>query len=305
MEVPTPYKRTDLHSEKNLRPEDYRVLEYFNTKIDPEMHMMCAMAGDSELINQFREDAERIRKMLDERGAKIHGGWSNCDHCGAHYHHGVLLEHIDTEELITVGWICGERRFELSNIEWNRVRLEKVLKQIRHRRSKISKLRTFVRENREVARMISRHSKKNTFLSSLRYQLDRDGTLSRAQVDAVPKAVEYIEEQAARIAEIKAEPKSPAPEGRVVVTGEIVFTKSQDSQYGTTWKMLVKCDGFRVWCTIPTAIETENGCFIDLKGRVVTFTATLQRSKDDSSFAFAKRPSKATLAPAQQQEAVA
>lgn len=296
--------RTDVHSEKSLKPEDYEVIEYFYTQIPEDYHMAAAMGGGSELYNEFRAHAERIRGMLKERGAHIHGGWSNCDHCGAYYHHGVLLEHIQTKELITVGWICGENRFELSNIEWDRVRLEKVLKQIRHRRSKISKLRTFVRENREVARMISRHSKKNTFLSSLRYQLDRDGDLSMAQVEAVPKAVKRIEDHEARIAEREAEPKSPAPEGRVVVTGEIVFTKAQDSQYGTTWKMLVKCDGFRVWSTIPAAIETENGCFIDLKGRVVTFTGTLERSKDDNSFAFAKRPSKATLAPAQQ-EAVA
>lgn len=294
--------RTDIHSEKSLKPENYEVLEYFYTQIPPELFMAAAFTGSTQVIDEFRRDAERIRNMLKERGAHIHGGWSNCDHCGAYYHHGVLLEHVQTKELITVGWICGEKRFELSNIEWDRVRLEKVLKQIRHRRSKISKLRTFVRENREVARMISRHSKKNTFLSSLRYQLDRDGDLSRAQVDAVPKAVERIKAQAARIAKLNAEPKKPAPSGRVVVTGEIVFVKAQDSQYGTTWKMLVKCDGFRVWSTIPAAIETENGCFIDLKGRVVTFTATVTPSNDDESFAFAKRPSKATLAPAQPQQ---
>lgn len=282
--------RTDIHSEKNLKPEDYQVLRYFYTQFND--HTAPTMAWE---VEEYRQEMEEVQAMLKDRGAMIHGGWSNCDHCGAYYHHGVLLEHIHTGELITVGWICAENRFSLDNITYERRRIEKVLKQIKHRRCKREKIKTFVKENRHEVRLITRHSKHSEFMRSLRSQLISRGELSEAQVDAVEKAAEYVvkraEEQAAR----DTEPKSPAPEGRVVITGEIVHTKFQDHQYGTTFKMLVKCDGFRVWSTVPVAIESEDGQFIELKGRHVEFTATLEQSKDDETFAFAKRPTKASL----------
>lgn len=97
----------------------------------------------------------------------------------------------------------------------------------------------------------------------------------------------YLDREAARAAEAAA-PAEPAPEGRVVVTGTVVGLKWQESQYGTTLKWTVRDDrGFRVWGTVPSALgEVE-------RGDRVTFTVTLERSRDDETFAFGKRPTKA------------
>ncbi|QDF15994.1 hypothetical protein H3N89_gp29 [Microbacterium phage MonChoix] len=111
-----------------------------------------------------------------------------------------------------------------------------------------------------------------------------------------------------------------APEGRVTVTGEVVGTKVVEGDYGTAYKITVKDDrGFRVYVSIPKQqadqaydewfaahedtyrsfgyavwfmgadeVATENG----VKGRRITFDAALERSRDDESFAFGKRPTK-------------
>jgi hypothetical protein len=100
---------------------------------------------------------------------------------------------------------------------------------------------------------------------------------------------------------------APAPTGKIEVEGEIVSVKYKESQYGGAWKMVVKHEsGWKAWGTIPTAIfdqqraeaaEGENPFADALKGRRVAFTATLEASADDNTFAFFKRPTKARLLP--------
>lgn len=115
---------------------------------------------------------------------------------------------------------------------------------------------------------------------------------------------------------------SPAPSGRVAVTGEIVSAKATENDFGTAYKILVKDDaGFKVWVSIPSAqrgeaydlfwgqvedagyslrdfgpdcwfLGTTDGKFTGVKGRRITFTATLEPSKDDAAFAFGSRPTK-------------
>lgn len=114
----------------------------------------------------------------------------------------------------------------------------------------------------------------------------------------------------------------PAPTGRVVVTGEIMSAKAVEGDYGTAYKVLVKDDqGFKVWCSLPKAqadeaydqwiasiearglsthsfgwnvwlMGADNTDEQGVKGRRITFTAALEPSHDDKSFAFGKRPTK-------------
>ncbi|QDP44085.1 hypothetical protein SEA_MCGALLEON_33 [Microbacterium phage McGalleon] len=138
------------------------------------------------------------------------------------------------------------------------------------------------------------------------------------------RQLEVLQEKAEKRATRKAEAaETPAPEGRVVVTGEIVGTKVVEGDYGTAYKVTVKDDrGFRVYVSLPKAQADEafdkfyaeheeawnNGQvgyavwfmgsdneperYKGLKGRRITFTAALERSRDDESFAFGKRPTK-------------
>jgi hypothetical protein len=99
----------------------------------------------------------------------------------------------------------------------------------------------------------------------------------------------YLDREAVRATEAAA-PTEPAPEGRVVVTGTVVGLKWQDTDFGTTLKWTVRDDrGFRVWSTVPSVLSDVE------RGDKVTFTVTLERSRDDASFAFGKRPSKAAI----------
>lgn len=129
----------------------------------------------------------------------------------------------------------------------------------------------------------------------------------------------------------------PLEEGRRPIVGVVLSTKWQDSDFGSTLKMLVRQDdGNKVWGSVPRSLwgsvprslesertyrierpsmpgpdavvisEDETGWLcIDrgedvptLKGRRVEFTATVERSRDDRHFGFFKRPSGAKLAPA-------
>jgi len=83
-------------------------------------------------------------------------------------------------------------------------------------------------------------------------------------------------------------PKAPVPTGRVEVTGTVISTREEWTQYGTQHKALVEDDrGFRLWGNLPSAIYRAE------KGDRVTFVAGLTASRDDEFFGFWKRPTKA------------
>lgn len=85
-------------------------------------------------------------------------------------------------------------------------------------------------------------------------------------------------------------PKAPVPAGRVEVTGTVISTREEWSQYGTQHKALVEDDrGFRLWGNLPSAIYRAE------KGDRVTFVAALTASRDDEFFGFWKRPTKAAF----------
>lgn len=160
---------------------------------------------------------------------------------------------------------------------------------------------------------------KNTFIRSMAETLrwiGKSRLFSQNMIDGVRKVMHQTEE---RLAESEAH---PAPTGRLVVTGEIVSTKLVEGDYGTAYKILVKDDaGFKVWCSLPKAQADEAADafyesnpetnhwnvgaavwfvgsvnepekYTGLKGRRITFTATLEPSRDDVSFAFGSRPTK-------------
>lgn len=167
------------------------------------------------------------------------------------------------------------------------------------------------------------------FASSLAEQLDRKGSLSEGQVAAVRRSIVRDAEWAEKMAAEAAKPKSPAPLGKgIAVTGVVLSVKDQDGHMegSVTWKMRVQtADGWTVWSTVPQSIQDAfdadyriaqdeyfnsgtrsaifDGLATWLKGKIVTFTATLEAStrpdsrtgKIDPTFAIAKRPTKASV----------
>ena len=115
---------------------------------------------------------------------------------------------------------------------------------------------------------------------------------------------------------------SPVIEGRTEITGKVLSAKIVDSVYGTSYKVTVLDDrGFRIWTTLPSnlvqdavdafyeqvaangdsshdfgsgcwLLGTDDGKYIGVKDRRIQFSATVEASKDDKYFGFAKRPTK-------------
>lgn len=81
--------------------------------------------------------------------------------------------------------------------------------------------------------------------------------------------------------------KRPVVEGRHEIQGAVLTVKVQESQFGSSLKMLVEVDGYKVWGTVPADLYGVD------RGDRVAFTATVEASDDDPSFGFFKRPSKA------------
>ena len=93
----------------------------------------------------------------------------------------------------------------------------------------------------------------------------------------------------------------PVPTGKTTVTGTVVSWKTTANKFSYNGADILKIvvedeRGFRVFGTCPAKIvEAVNGNMDVLKGATVTFTATLEPSRDDELFGFFKRATKAGL----------
>ena len=89
--------------------------------------------------------------------------------------------------------------------------------------------------------------------------------------------------------------KVNAPTGRTTITGQIVARKISENAYGSTDRITVLVDTEAgTWilnCSTPSAITGVRPA----RGDTVSLTATVEPSDTDPSFAFGKRPTKATL----------
>lgn len=129
-------------------------------------------------------------------------------------------------------------------------------------------------------------NQRNAFLTSLRSQLGRFGTLSGAQLAAVAKA----QERASQAAQ-EASQAGPLPQGTWTGEVTVISTRTQDGQWGSNLKALLRLpNGSKAWGTCPKVLAQLPHA--QRPGQTIEFTATLEPSKDDPSFGFFKRPRK-------------
>lgn len=81
--------------------------------------------------------------------------------------------------------------------------------------------------------------------------------------------------------------KESVPECRQVIEGEIISIKSQPGFRGTEWKMLLDCGPYRLYGSIPRALDTVK------TGQRIRMVASLLPK--ESGFGFFKRPTKAEV----------
>lgn len=148
----------------------------------------------------------------------------------------------------------------------------------------------FLKEHGPLISALKNFSDSVKFAASLIKSFTEFGSLTDNQIAA---AQAFVAKETAR----------PAPaaviEGRIEITGEVISSKVQYSDYGKTPKMLVLDDrGFKVWGTVPKDVPGERNDedeWLATRGTRVTFTATVSRSDNDKTFGFFKRPTQAKI----------
>ena len=273
--------RNSIHQPRNFDPTEYDFVTAFDNGCDQNLR---AMPNPEQLRLKMEAMALLARSTTSafrSRGA--------CDHCGAAIRYVAVCIHIPTGDHIAVGSTCIDSRMGCADQADFRFRFIRDAAAVTRAADALAdKKAAFLAANPELATLVD-YSGSNDFMLSLAEQFNRKGELSERQVAAAVKSLARDALFAARrVAE--AETATEAPEGKVTVTGEIIGLKVQEGFYGTTLKMTVRDDrGFKVWISVPAAITNPE------KGLRVTFTATLEQSDRDETFAFGKRPTRASV----------
>lgn len=256
-------KRTDVHRPSAILPQDYELVE--------------GLGG------------------FQDYGYP--GG--GCAHCGHAIRYAVRFKHLPSGDILDFGEDCAnlidlENRVayivqRMKNAAREQAMKDRAEKQWFERREDMEDSDPDVVEWMETQNW---DLEKFAFLNDMKWAFDKYGSLTPAQTGAVRKIMaRRIEQAEARLNEVL--PTTPAPEGRVEVEGEIVYTKYDSDANFPALKMLVKLtDNNKVWGTVPRAIEEAQG---QLKGTKVKFTAAFTRSNTDDHFSFYKRPTKAEV----------
>lgn len=298
--------RSDKHAPKNFDPADYRVIDYLDNK-KPQYDIRFARTEAA--TEAYKAAVAAWQKKIFEHfpdwttGGDDHKSIYQCNHCGHPAIRWVaVVEHIPTGKRLAFGEICANR-CELPGRDAFKVKYLKTFAQKQDEMfEKMLKQLDFQTTNADVVEFLDGistdyDSKDHPFLQDMKRALGQYGNLTENQLNATKKfmasAAKFEAAKAAKAAEMTDVPD--LPEGRMDLVGEIVSTKWQNSDYGTTLKMLVRLpDGNKVYGTVPESMTTwsaETGTTYPDKGTQVSFTATVTRSKDDRNFGFFKRPS--------------
>lgn len=306
-------QRTDTHSPSNFDPAEYTYAGFV----------------DQHHEEGFEDIEDERANNLPYWRDSVPGRYNGCDHCGqSGQRYLALFIHEPTQQVVVTGTICANRLSLASRSELDARRHAEE----HARRVKYAEFLAASSDNRRLMEALDARTeadgahrqamsdwndrfeavydpregnrreaeaaagpmpkyphRNNNFLTDLAFKARRYGSLSDAQVAAGLRAIDRDAEfQARRDAQPK--PTTPLEEGRREMSGTVVSTKYVDSEYGSTFKMLVVLDDLnKVWGTVPAAIDC------DPKDMRVTFTATVERSRDDEHFGFFKRPSKAQV----------
>lgn len=279
--------RTDCHRPAELDPATYSYVGWI-------------YQGDSEAVLEaihgaFHHDPtdldpEKVRRsnhLFDGNYKAKH----TCDHCGAWFHWGNVYRHRPTNQIVVVGHICAERFRLESRAAWiqEQVRRQQEANERRHAILTAAREWLAEEEHQDLVPIIGEEAQPtHAILVDLKRSLFQWGHLTDPQIELARKIDRELKTPKVE------KPKTDVVNGKaVVITGTVISTRSEESTFGyrqVIYKMLVEDDrGFRVWGSVPSAIGSTE------RGERVTFTADVERSQDDASFGFFKRPRKAQV----------
>jgi hypothetical protein len=210
---------------------------------------------------------------------------STCDHCGANFHYGAAYVNAQGEYAI-VGNTCASKNLNLTAHEYSDKKARSLVKSAKSR-AKADLAMSKLLPNRAAALNVE-----NQISINIKSYFRKWHSLTKAQWALVKK----IAQQEADYQDEKAQEPAPIAipsdllKGRHEITGVLLGTKTQESDYGLVYKMLVRDDrGFKIWGTCPDSLAEA------YKGDKISFFATIQVSNDDKCFGFFKRPTKASF----------
>jgi hypothetical protein len=303
--------RTDIHrpGSPDFDPQAYQLVDVYDlATTDPREYQDL-----NEAIADLARDG--IVQAPHARG---------CGHCGqTNVRYAALLFRSDVHEWIFVGQDCLEGRF--SGITKEKfAQLRKDAELARAKQAVKAAWLAFCADNPAMAYASYADNIEITLEREAKHELGVDGfdavrfaglnwnfatladiarksrqygSASDKQMQLVERLVSeqdakwasFVEKQRARGQE-PAKGPIPAAGQRHLIEGVVVAQKSVETPYGTAFKMLVALDnGARLWGTEPSSLSEV------AKGDRVRFVAKVEASKDDASFGFYSRPTKAEI----------
>lgn len=291
--------RNDVHRPSEIDPADYEYVAQEYLKIEG--------MGDCYILQQNRE---MIRAHMARSGGNYsghaHGG--NCMVCGSvNAMYTVLFYHAKTNSYVRMGQDCAEK-CDMGDAESFRAFREGIKSALACKTGKAKAQALLAERGLERAWAIygadEKPGREEVTVTDMVGKLVQYGSLSDKQYDFLKTLLDRIITRPQREAQRAAEDAAakPCPSGRIEITGTVLTTKEQPSDYapgGSVLKMLVRADdGWKVWGTVPSCIIAwkENGEERVVRSGVrVRFTATVTVSDKDNKFGFYKRPTNAAV----------
>lgn len=298
--------RHDTHRPSQIIPGDYTNVLFYNLPTSQEGLSVPSFGVNCELDRAERDQHGYIVKKgkhavdglcclvglrtIAEVKFADNGTTGQCTVCSTHFVYGEVWRHDPTGEHIHVGHICANKYNLLADYSEH----ELAYKRFRAARAREIQRRLKAEKVKEILSSVEGLEQAletpHEIVEDIKSRFHRVGRISEKQIALVFKLCRES------FAPKRMKKKASVPVGRQTVQGRVVSTKLVESYYGSQLKMLVEVstdDGFyRVFGTVPGSLY---GFEIAGGDKTVEFTANFERSRDDESFGFFKRPSRARL----------
>lgn len=309
--------RTDIHrpSAAEFDPQAYDLRGVFDLNPDP-VYGAHERKARMETVNAALAEGYRFAS---------HQHTGQCGHCGARIRYAALMVREDAHEMIWIGEICLDGRFEMTKGEFDRLR--KQAKLDRDRQRLLTAWNKLVAEHpayayatyaqnilhsarKSLAEVIGSAAADNAMIYSgieskaitmtdMAHKARKYGDPSEKAINYLTSLVEGFEAKINAVVEremakVNAKANAPALEaGRYTVEGVVVSIKETPDPFSyyprTVFKMLVALDGGqRVFGTMPAALHAW-------KGDRVSFVAQVKPKDEDPTFGYFSRPTKAIV----------
>jgi hypothetical protein len=276
--------RTDCHRPSAIVPNDYEYVACEYTRGDFSSNL-CVCESERTILRAHQ--AQTGGHVLHEEG-------SPCDVCGSpKLVYGLMFHHAPSNVYVRVGEDCahklglgGTGKFnafkrtlrEQAEVYAGKQKAQRILAE-----RGLSALWDIAFAQDRTGFAYEEGTITDIVGKLVRYGSVSDKALSFAE-SLIGKIAKRAEIAAQRAAEQEAAAPFPITDARIEIVGMVLTTKLQDSDFGSTWKMLVRADaGWKIWVTCPGN---------PLKGDRVKFFAKIQPSRDDPKFGFGSRPTK-------------